>query len=505
MIERILIPLFPALPLVAAVVVFAARALAGRDLSRGAVAAALAAQWVAGAVLLARGWGDGEAVRVPLSAWPGTIEWVFDRARALYLVAYLAPAAFAFLRLRQLDTAPARRVFLFYLAGCSGLIVTGDVFNAYVFFELMLMAAYLLIALRGRFGASIKYMLVGSVSSLCFLAGIAALYSAGGSFRMPLDLAALAPAMRARVLLFFGAAFMIKAAVFPASAWAVSCHSATVSLVSAFLGSFTVWSGLFGFHHFVAGPALAAGDTAVLAWWRAGAVAGIVLAPVFALFEPDPKRCVAGSTTYSIGIAALLVSGGHLEAAGVYLALHALAKSVFFHALDHVRTGAALQVAGSRFGIAAAGAALLVVTGWAPGLSHGLKQPLAGDIPGLNFLLFISATLLAAAFLKFRVRAEGRGGAALTFMGAAGLALLIRWIPGHWGFHPGALLADAAALGLAVGIARAVRRRMAAAVTWTPPDRRLFPDLQAELFLLLVMIAVGAAVLGPSLRALPRG
>ena len=57
MIERILIPLFPALPLVAAVVVFAARALAGRDLSRGAVAAALAAQWVAGAVLLARGWG----------------------------------------------------------------------------------------------------------------------------------------------------------------------------------------------------------------------------------------------------------------------------------------------------------------------------------------------------------------------------------------------------------------------------------------------------------------
>lgn len=93
--------------------------------------------------------------------------------------ALLIPVIFSFHRLRTLPTFSSRGIFLFYLTGCSGLVVVGDLFSFFVLYQLMIMAAYMLIAVKDQYYASITYMLFGAVSSAFFLAGIVLLYASG--------------------------------------------------------------------------------------------------------------------------------------------------------------------------------------------------------------------------------------------------------------------------------------------------------------------------------------
>lgn len=139
-------------------------------------------------------------------------------------------------------------LFQIQLMGLNGAFLTGDLFNLFVFFEVMLAASYGL-HLHGsgksRVSSGLHYIAVNLLASSLFLIGLAVLYGVMGTLSMA-DVAAkflLVPA-RDRGLLHVGTtvlavAFLIKAAIWPINAWLVPAYAATTAPVAALFALMT--------------------------------------------------------------------------------------------------------------------------------------------------------------------------------------------------------------------------------------------------------------------------
>jgi multicomponent Na+:H+ antiporter subunit D len=487
-----LVLVFPCIPLLLLAGGLAAGWATRRDWSAPAFRIAAAMQLLVGAALIVRFHGAESGMTVAVGAWRHSIVFTFDRMRVGFLFAYLVPLAAALGKTGRLDSPHLRTTLLFYLAGCSGVIVAGDVFNLFVAFELMIMAAYVLVAARQEYYAAVKYMLFGALSSTFFLLGIVVRYAGGASFAFDcVHAAAAGPAGNvAWTLLLFATAFGIKGALFPAHSWAATCHSATVAPVSALLGSFTIFSGVFGMYHLVILPARAAGFEPILTWLRAAGWVTVLAPAAFVFLEPALKRVIAGSSVVAVGFTVLLMTGGHDAAAFRFIALHAVYKTVLFHLLDEVNVEGRV-VSGRRMHAIAAGTAVWLAVGAFPALSGLLKSPVTGGAWGGRIAAGLSMALLAGAFLKFRWRMAARGAGAGLWLGAAAALALLAW---EWpgAAAPGWPLAatELALLILAAAAAPALFRRLEA---WAGADRRrLFRNLNAELFAMLLLFASAA-------------
>jgi multicomponent K+:H+ antiporter subunit D len=178
-------------------------------------------------------------------AAPYGIVLVLDRLSALMLVltGVLASAALVF-SLARWHTAGAHfhTLFQFLLMGVNGAFLTGDLFNLFVFFEVMLASSYGLL-LHGsgprRVQASLHYIAVNLVASFFFLVGVSLIYGVTGTLNMA-DLALRIPALSAghRMLLEAGAAvlgiaFLVKAAMWPLNFWLLSAYPAAAAPVAA--------------------------------------------------------------------------------------------------------------------------------------------------------------------------------------------------------------------------------------------------------------------------------
>ena len=133
------------------------------------------------------------------------------------------------------------------LMGVNGAFLAGDLFNLYVWFEVMLIASFVLMAKGGsrvEIVASIKYVVMNLVSSAIFLSGIGLLYAKTGTLNLA-DLASKLDAFPDPVLVlssgaFLLAAFCIKAAVFPMFFWLpASYHAPPMAVAALFSGLLT--------------------------------------------------------------------------------------------------------------------------------------------------------------------------------------------------------------------------------------------------------------------------
>lgn len=133
-------------------------------------------------------------------------------------------------------------LFLLLLMGLNGAFLTGDLFNLFVFFEVMLAASYGL-ALHGsglqRVRAGLHYIAINLTASLLFLIGVALIYGTTGTLSMA-DLAVRIPqtAEENRVLLEIGAAilgvaFLIKAGMWPLGFWLPTTYTFASAPVAA--------------------------------------------------------------------------------------------------------------------------------------------------------------------------------------------------------------------------------------------------------------------------------
>lgn len=141
--------------------------------------------------------------------------------------------------------------YLVLVAGVSNAFVTGDLFNLYVSFEILLAASYVLLTLGGsasRIRAATTYVIVSLLSSVVFLVGLVAVYSAVGTVNLAelaIRLEGIEPATRQAIELLLLVAFGIKAAIFPLSAWLPDSYPTAPAPVTAVFAGLLTKVGIY--------------------------------------------------------------------------------------------------------------------------------------------------------------------------------------------------------------------------------------------------------------------
>jgi len=284
------------------------------------------------------------AVGVYLPAnWPAPFGIVLavDRLAAmmLFVTAVIALAALVF-SVARWDRAGVyfHPLFQLQLVGVNGAFLTVDVFNLFVFFEILLAASYGLL-LHGsgaaRVRAGLHYIAVNLFASSLFLVGVAVLYGAAGTLNLA-DFAARIPqvAPADRPLLHAGAAilavaFLAKAAMWPLNFWLVPAYSAAGAPVAALFAILTkvgvyailrVWTLFFGID---AGESANWGGAA-LTWIG---MTSLAVAAIGMLASHHPGRLAAWSVV--ISSATLIAAIGFARPALTAGALFYLIGSTF--------------------------------------------------------------------------------------------------------------------------------------------------------------------------------
>ncbi len=183
---------------------------------------------------------------------PFGITLVADHLSAIMVaVSAFVGLAVAIYALKDIDSGRIQLhfhpLFNILMTGICGAFLTGDLFNLYVWFEVLLIASFILMALgneRLQLEAALKYAAINLVGSTFFLVGLALIYGLTGTLNMA-DLAVRLPALGrpglvTSVSMFFVVAFGIKAAIFPLFFWLpASYHTPPVSVSAIFSGLLT--------------------------------------------------------------------------------------------------------------------------------------------------------------------------------------------------------------------------------------------------------------------------
>lgn len=172
-------------------------------------------------------------------------------ATMLILISLIA-LAIAIYALTALEEAPQRDgyqpLFQFLVMALSGAVLTGDLFNLFVWFEVMLISSFVLLSLgggRSQIEGAFKYVALNLFASSLFLAAVGILYGATGTLNMAdlaryFDAGVVAPTLLTTLAMLFLVAFGIKSAVFPLFFWLpASYHTAPPVISALFAGLLT--------------------------------------------------------------------------------------------------------------------------------------------------------------------------------------------------------------------------------------------------------------------------
>lgn len=138
-------------------------------------------------------------------------------------------------------------LFHFLIMGVNGAFITGDLFNLYVWFEIMLLSSFVLITMGGerdQLEGGVKYLVINLFSSILFLSGIGLIYGKLGTLNMADIALQLSESQDAFLInssaMLLLAAFGVKAAIFPFFFWLpASYHTPNISISALFAGLLT--------------------------------------------------------------------------------------------------------------------------------------------------------------------------------------------------------------------------------------------------------------------------
>lgn len=243
-------------------------------------------------------------------------------------------------------------LFLLMLAGMNGVIITGDIFNLFVFLEIASVASYALVAYgteMDELEASFKYTVMSSVASIFVLLGIGLLYAYSGTLNMA-DLAHyLASTPTATVVKFvmvlFLMGFGLKAAIVPFHAWLPDAHPSAPAPISAALSGVVIKAlGIYClvrifFNVFGAGKEM----LAIIAFLG---VLSIMVGVLLAIGQWDFKRLLAYHSISQVGYIMLGIGLG--TPLGILGGLFHLFNHSIFKSLLFLTSGSIEYTAGTR-------------------------------------------------------------------------------------------------------------------------------------------------------------
>lgn len=196
---------------------------------------------------------DGQLRMYTLGNWqaPFGITLVLDRLSAMMLLVTSILAGFAVIYACRGDDDKGpnfHALFQFQLLGINGAFLTGDLFNLFVFFEILLIASYSLLLhgnTAGRVKAGVHYVVLNLLGSSLFLIGVAILYGLLGSLNM-IDLGRLLASAGPEITPLLAAAgylllmvFGLKAAMLPLYFWLPSTYASASAPVAALFAIMT--------------------------------------------------------------------------------------------------------------------------------------------------------------------------------------------------------------------------------------------------------------------------
>jgi multicomponent Na+:H+ antiporter subunit D len=143
-------------------------------------------------------------------------------------------------------------IFHFMIMGLSGAFLTGDLFNLYVWFEVVLISSFVLLTIGGKriqIEGAVKYFTLNLLASVIFLTGIGLLYGLTGSLNLA-ELATIipyieAPELLTTIALIFFIGFGVKAGVFPLYFWLPAAYHTPPAAISALFGGLLTKLGVY--------------------------------------------------------------------------------------------------------------------------------------------------------------------------------------------------------------------------------------------------------------------
>jgi multicomponent Na+:H+ antiporter subunit D len=250
------------------------------------------------------------------------------------------------------------------VGGMNGVVMTGDLFNLFVFLEISVIASYALVAFgteKNELEASFKYQVLGGMASMLILFGIGMIYWKTKTLNMADVGYILSNTRQDNYLLFtqliFIAGFGLKAALIPFHAWLPDAHSSAPSPISAMLSGVLIKAvGIYVifrlfFNMFSLSPEV---STVIIVLGTVSMVLGVFLA----VGQWDIKRLLAyhsisqmGYVIIGVGIGMLILSNdGNRSIAALSIAggLFHLVNHAVFKGLLFLNAGAIEYVTGTR-------------------------------------------------------------------------------------------------------------------------------------------------------------
>jgi multicomponent Na+:H+ antiporter subunit D len=319
--------------------------------------------------------------------------------------------------------------WLLALAGLSGIVVSADAFNVFVFMEISSLASYVLIAGgpdRRALPAVFKYLIMGTIGATFYLIGVGLIYMMTGTLNLAdmevriHEVADQRPILAAAGFITVGLA--LKAAIFPLHVWLPNAYTYAPHMVTAFLAACSTKVSLYvllRFDFFVFQENLAGHAFQFAVYLMPLAILGILVGSAVAMFESNVKRLLAFSSVAQIGymmLGASLVTVAGLTAGIVHIFNHALAKGALFLAVAAFATVAAGLRLDDLRGIArsmpwtfgafvVAGLSLIGIPGTAGFVSkwYLISAAMEFGTPGLPLVAIILVSSLMAVVYVWRI------------------------------------------------------------------------------------------------------
>ena len=294
-------------------------------------------------VLMNRVSTEGAIIEV-LAGWeaPWGINLVFTPFTGFLASLMIAMSLLIWLysfKFKKVDNNSALKYYILQLmltTGSVGLVLTGDIFNFFVFMEIIALSSYALTAFyRDRNGAeaAFKYLLIGAFASTFILLGIVLLYTQVGTLNMAeiaVRMQDVPTPMKISILILFLVGIGIEAEMFPLNGWAPDAYSQAPSPVGVAFAALVVKAGVYGLVRIVFTLFDLDGTGAFLIVM--GAIT-LVMAEIIALRQTSLKRMLAYSSIGQMGFVLIAFGIGTHEAVfgAIFLMFnHAIIKGLLF-------------------------------------------------------------------------------------------------------------------------------------------------------------------------------